>query len=57
MTRGQEVFLGVGLILLGVIWTIVASFNLKHDPAWLSVLTVSCISAGTGWYFVDKELI
>ena len=54
MTRGQELFIKIALIILGVTWVIVASFNLKQDPAWLSVLGAGVVSIVTGWILIEK---
>ena len=57
MLNFKQIFwLGVGLTLLGVIWFIVSIFNLKNDPAWISITIVSVVAAFYGVCLVDRGI-
>lgn len=55
MNKKYNFPVGIFLIILGAAWFIVASFSLKNDTAWLSVLLVSVLSAGTGIRLIDNK--
>lgn len=48
--------LGISFVTMGVASTILASFNLKYDVAWLSVLCIGVGATVKGALMIDNYL-
>ena len=56
MLQNKYVKLGVSVLAVGVCSTVFASFNLKHDAAWLSVLAIGVGATVKGALMIDNYL-
>ena len=54
--RTLRLLLAIGLLILGIAGTIFASFSLKHDAAWLSVLAIGIGATVKGALMIDNYL-
>lgn len=54
MSRFTKGMLAAVMLIFGSLGFIIASFNLKHDAAWLSVVIVSVITAIQGILIIDS---
>ena len=54
--RTARLILSVTILLLGIAGTVLASFSLKHDAAWLSVLGISIGATVKGALMIDNYL-
>ncbi len=52
----KRILVGTLLAILGISATIFASFNLKYDTAWLSVLIAGVILTLKGGVIIDNHL-
>lgn len=54
--RALRLMLAISMLLLGIAGTIFASFMLKHDTAWLSVLVIGVGATVKGALMIDNYL-
>ncbi len=56
MLQKKILKLGVSVLAVGICSTVFASFNIKHDAAWLSVLGIGIGATVKGALMIDNYL-